>query len=985
MYIKEIKINGFKSFADKVNLQLNRNFTGIVGPNGSGKSNIVDALKWVMGEQSVKNLRGASGMTDVIFNGSNSRDKARSASVSLVLDNTDKSLPLDYSEIEIKRIVYKTGENEYYINKDKVRLKDITNLFIDSFSSKESLSIIPQGKISEILGGKPEDRRVILEEAAEVLKYKTRKEEALRKLAKTNENVSRVDMLISELESQVKPLEEQASKATIYKKNKEKLESIEVGLIASDIASLNEEFNLTRKEKEELSNVLVIETTDNSKEKVVLENLKLERTNLDLEVTNTQKELMDKSQELNTLNTEKELLKERSKYDKNSSDIQNKVNVLRESELEFNSKLSALDVKYNEGVAEEKKLADTLNTLNDEFNKFSVKVSELTNEINVCTRKKLELDSKREVILYNIENMSKIPYAVKSVLNNPSLNGIVSTIGGLIDVDEKFSVALDTALGASINNVVTKSDVDAKEAINYLKRNGKGRVTFFPLNLIKSKNIDSVTLDLVKQMEGFVGILSSLVRYDMKYENIILNQLGNIVVSDNIDNALIISKKINSRYRIVTLDGEIIHVGGSLTGGSAKSGNSFNDKTMLDKISSDVKVLEKELELKEEELKSNNEKLALIKDDIYKNNLEILRVKELNSNNLENLNLIKSSISNVQDEIKGLMADENDVSKELDDILSKYYEVEKSKNVLTVKMANLEKRRKELVSDIEEKESVLRKFDVKNRSSLERIKELEIKEARLNVNLDNLLNRLSEEYNMTFERARNNYELDIDIDIEEARGIISDLKREIKALGDVNLGSIEEFDRINKRYTFLSTQREDLKVSENNLLEIIRNMDDVMIDKFATTFKKVNQEFGKVFKELFGGGDAHLELTDPTNILETGIEIVANPAGKKPGNISLLSGGEKTLTAISLLFAIMNLKKVPFVILDEVESALDEVNVLKFGKYINAYKGKTQLLVITHKKKTMEFVDLLYGITMQESGVSKLVSVKLEDIEEVRE
>lgn len=978
MYIKEIKINGFKSFADKVNLELNRNFTGIVGPNGSGKSNIVDALKWVMGEQSVKTLRGSSGMTDVIFNGSLTRDKARSASVALVLDNSDKSLPMDYTEIEIKRVVYKTGENEYYINKEKVRLKDISDLFIDSFSSKESLSIIPQGKISEIIGGKPEDRRVIIEEAAEVLKYKKRKEESLRKLDKTNDNIERVDMIIRELEVQVAPLEEQAKKARVYKENKDKLESIEVGLLAYDIANFNEELITIKKEKEELSDSLSLESVSDANLKVDLENLKLERTNLDSEITNTQKLLIDTNTKLSNLNTEKELLKERSKYDKNSDEVQMNLNLLKESELKFKSELESLESKYNLSKDDKSNLESKLNNYNTKLYNLNSKVKVINDDINLCTKKKFELNSKKEILEYNIENMVKVPYAVKSVLSNPSLSGIIDRIGNLISVKDEYVNALDVVLGGASNFVVTKSDNDAKEAINYLKRNGKGRVTFFPLNLIKPKNIDSETLNLVKNLNGFVGVLGELVEFDKSYENIILNQLGNVLVSSNIDDALNISKKINSRYRVVSVDGEIVHVGGSLTGGSKNNNNSLNEKTELDSLINNIKLLEKDIEIKNEQLVNLNQNIEEIKTNIYNVNLELLKINEINEVSLKNINSLKNDINKISEEIKGLTIDDESGDSELNLILNSYYETEKLSKELDIKMVSLEKRRKDLIETIEEMETTIRKFDAKNRSVTERLNSLEVKETKLNVQLDSLLNRLSEEYSMTFERARNNYE--INIPIEEARSTISDLRREIKNLGEVNLASIDEFERVNKRYSFLTKQKEDLKVSEANLLGIINDMDDVMIDKFATTFKKVNNEFGRVFKELFGGGEAHLEMTNPSNVLETGVEIIANPAGKKPGSISLLSGGEMTLTAISLLFAVMNLKNVPFVILDEVESALDEVNVEKFGKYINAYKGKTQLLVITHKKKTMEFVDLLYGITMQESGVSKLVSVKLEDI-----
>lgn len=977
MYIKEIKINGFKSFASSVNLELSKNFTGIVGPNGSGKSNIVDALKWVMGEQSVKTLRGQNGMTDVIFNGSSSREAARSAKVEIVLDNTDKSLPLDFSEIEIKRVVYRTGENEYFINKEKVRLKDITDLFIDSFSSKESLSIIPQGKISEILGGNSFEKRGIIEEAAGVVKYKKRKEETLRKLARTNENIERVNMLINELSLNIEPLKKEKEKALIYKENKEKLESIEVGVLASDISTYNDEYTLVKNEKEKLELIISEESTSDIKERTLIEELRVKRSKLDEEVSSMQKELLLSAEELNELNSKKELLKERTKYDKESSLVKQRLSYLEEEKLKISTNLSKLNLELEESTRVLNQNTNKLNDLNNDLNKEKANVSKLTGKINELTKKKYDLVNRRDILLYNIENMTKVPYSVKSVLNNPSLRGIRNTIGSLIEVESTYTQAIETLLGGSTNYVVTESDISAKEAIDYLKTNNKGRVTFFPLNLIKPKYIDETSLNEVKNIKGFIGVASDLVTYDKEYVGIIKNQLGNSIVVDNIDNALIISKKINSKYRIASLDGEIIHIGGSLTGGSLnKSNSNFTDKSELDSINRNINSLINEISSCEESLKDTNNKLNDLVNMIYKTNLDVLSSTEKESNIKNSINLENESLNKITLELTSLGKDEG--TNELDEILNEYYEKEKNKKLLEQAIINKETLRKEVIEELEFKEETLKKYNSKNKENTDRLNNLNIKEAKLSVIIDNLLNKLSEEYNLTYERARNNYELNLNIN--EAKTLIGEIKRTLKNLGEVNLSSIEEYERVSKRYEFLSTQKEDLVTSEQNLLKIINDMDDIMIEKFATTFKKVNNEFMKVFKELFGGGSAKLELTDPTNMLETGIEIIANPPGKKPGVLSLLSGGEKTLTAISLLFAVMNLKDVPFVILDEVESALDEVNVEKFGEYINHYKGKTQLLVITHKKKTMEYVDSLYGITMEESGVSKLVSVKLEEI-----
>ncbi len=982
MYIKEIKLNGFKSFADKVNIELNRNFTGIVGPNGSGKSNIVDALKWVMGEQSVKTLRGEAGMTDIIFNGSASREEARSAVVSIVLNNEDRTLPIDYTEVEIKRVLYKTGENEYYINKEKVRLKDITELFLDSFSSKESLSIIPQGKISEILSDKPEERRTIIEEAAGVLKYKGRKEDTLKKLSRTNDNLSRINMIISELETQVAPLEEQAKKAKIYKENKEKLEKIEIALIANDIASLNDEFNLIKEEANDLRVKLATLSNTEIKEKTNLEKLKLKRTDLDTRISETQKSLMVETETLNNINNKKELLKERSKYNKDSDEVKNNLSRLKEEVFKRKASYEAIRLKYESELVKEKNLQSEVDNITTELNSINSEVDLLNNKIRELTNKKFELNSKKDIIVYNIENMSKIPYAVKSVLNNPSLNGIVDRIGSLISTSDIYATAIDTALGSQVNNIVTKTDTDAKEAVTYLKRNKKGRVTFYPMNLIKPKSIDPEILKVVETFDGFISIASKLVTYDNEYYNIIMNTLGNIIVVKTIDDAIKISKSISSRYRIVTLEGEIINVGGSLTGGSLNTNGVLNEKTELDNIVKNIKLITQELTTKESDLKEALYNQGVINNNLSKKNIELLKLKEANKVLLERVNDEFDTLTKTNDEVRDLSQENNASDSELDKILKEIYKVENRKNELERKLEDLINERTNIIEDIKEGETSSNKYESKVKEINTKLNSLNVKETKLNINLDNLLNKLNEEYTMTFEHARNNYTLEMEED--EARNTISDLKRLIKSLGEVSLNSIEEYERVSNRYNFLNEQKKDLEDSENNLLAIIREMDDIMIDKFASTFKKVNIEFGHVFKELFGGGDAHLEMTDPTNVLETGVLIVANPPGKKPGSINLLSGGEKTLTAISLLFAIMNLKNVPFVILDEVESALDEVNVDKFGSYINSYKGKTQLLVITHKKKTMEYLDLLYGITMQEKGVSKLVSVKLEDIEEVK-
>ena len=572
--------------------------------------------------------------------------------------------------------------------------------------------------------------------------------------------------------------------------------------------------------------------------------------------------------------------------------------------------------------------------------------------------------------------MSKIPYAVKAIVGNPTLRGIHDIIANVISTEREYSVMLDIALGASANNIITNDEACAKEAIEYLKSHNKGRATFFPLNVIKPKSVDPETLKSVSNIVGFVGIASDLVTYDTKYYNIVMNQLGNIIVAKDITTAIQISKKINHRYRVISLDGEIIHVGGIMTGGSVKSNNSYiTDKYELERLKISIDNINNNIKELDVKLDSKDKELDIIKNKNYSINIEIIKVNEEINNKVTLLRDKVSELESINNEIKNL-TDES-LDNELNNIINEYYENEKLKNEQEKLLDKYNNDKNELNISLNDLETAIKKSNQEYISLKNEISSLEIDITKLNMNLDNLLNRLNEDYNLGYERARSEYTLEIEENI--AREKVSNLRRKIKSLGDVNLGSIDEYDRIYKRVTFLTKQKEDLEKSQSDLLNIIDDMDNVMKDKFVTSFNNINTEFGKVFNTLFKGGSAHLELTDPDNIFETGIDIIAVPPGKNKKPLSLLSGGERTMTAISLLFSIMNLEKVPFVILDEVESALDENNATIFGEYLDNYKNKTQLLVITHKKKTMEFLDKLYGITMQESGVSKIVSVKLED------
>ena len=977
MYLKEIKISGFKSFADKTNITLDDNITCIVGPNGSGKSNIIDAVKWVLGEQSIKSLRGSNNMSDVIFAGSKSRSPLNLASVSLVFDNSDSYLKVPYTEISVTRKVFRSGENEYYLNNEKCRLKDIYDLFLDSGMGKYAFNIISQGEVSKIISDSPYERRTIFEEAAGVLKYKRRKEEALKKLEKTNENLTRVKDIIKELEEQIEPLKIQSEQASKYLKIKENLEQIEIALIANDLEKLNVLYHEQTKQIEDLTNEIIEKTTNITNDDIELEKKKQELEKITTNLTSLQQNLLILTKEEEKLNGEKNIIKERSKYDAEDVKVHENITNLKEQKLSLNNKL--LSIKTDLTILDNKikeVLKDNSNK-NNEYVSLNNTKEDIKNKISALENLKLQKEYKIKYLNDYIEN-SSFPVSIKRLLSNPKLIGIHNTISKLINIDEKYLLALDVSLGGAKDYLVVDNPNVAKTCINYLKENNLGRVTFFPLDVIKPRYIEDNILNVVNDMDGFIDILANLVSYDSNYKNIIFNQLGNVLVVDNIDNANKISKKINNKYKIVTLDGEIINVGGSITGGTVKKKSIISEKYELENLLTKKDMEEKEilsLKQKQEEIDKNIKKFENILYEIGKN--KILLTEEYNAKN-ENYKLLKNQLDRITLELNNLEdLEDNSINEEEEKILKKYYEVLKEKELVNKKIILLNEEKEKVSSLIEEYQAKYRLNNSNVRNLEEKKKTLEIENSKMSVKMDNLLNILSETYQMTFEKAKANYVLEEDIDV--ARKNVNSYKKELKEIGIVNLGAIEEYERVSKRYEFLTKQDNDLEEAITTLLKIINELDSVMEKEFIKTFKEIEIEFNNVFKELFKGGSAKLKLTDESNILETGVNIEVSPPGKKITSISLLSGGEKTLTAISLLFAVLNVKKIPFCLFDEVEAALDEANVDRVGTYFNKYIGKTQLIIITHKKKTMEYANTLYGITMQESGVSKLVSVKLVD------
>lgn len=976
MYLKSIRAQGFKSFADKLDLAINPGITGIVGPNGSGKSNIVDAVRWVLGEQSVKSLRGTNSMTDCIFSGSETREAQKRAMVALTFDNYDKYLNSEFKEVEIKRIVYSSGENEYYINNLRVRLKDIMDLFIDSGAGNSSFNIISQGNVTDIVNSKSLDRRTIFESAAGVLKYKKRKEESLKKLEKTEENLTRIKLIIDELSKSVNPLKEQSIVAKKYLEIKKDLENIDIALIVKDITDINSEYKILKKEIENLKEKLL--TLKNVEIDSKIEKIKLSSLELEDKINNKNEELLKINNLLNDLISEKQITIERQKYEANANVLDTNLLKLKEQELQYQKNIDVSKKEVDEietSINDERK---KIEEVKDKLLVLNVKRSTINNSLQDCNKNSYLLQNKIEILENNILNAENTPVSVRNILNNPRLYGIHNTIGKLLEIPDKYVVAADIALGNASNFIVVDDDSVAINAINFLKDKKLGRATFFPLNIIKSRNIPMNVLDDIKKIKGYIGVFSELVNFNEKYRNIIENQLGQVIVVENANTLNVIGKLVDYKYRIVSLDGEIQNAGGSITGGTSKKNSMLNEKNELNKLKDEYNSLSINIKSLTEELDKYDNDIAELEEKEKVLNKYVILLNDELFNKKTRLSRLTDEFKNLSSELTGIDdLKNNKLNEHLVKLLEDINTKTKEKELIEKELKKLALDKNNIVDEINILEKKQREDNASYNLVNNELKDKEVICAKLEVKLDNLLEILTDEYNLTYEYASVSYNLDMEVDL--ARDKVKSLKRELDSLGNVNLGSIDEYERISKRYDFLNNQRNDLENSSDELKDIIKQMDDIMIEKFKNTFGKIKEEFSKIFKLMFKGGTGELKLSNPDDLLNTGIDIIAVPPGKKINSPVSLSGGEKALTAICLLFAMLKVKPSPFVILDEAEAALDEVNVDMFGKYLVREKEHSQFIVITHKKRMMEYADCLYGITMQESGVSKIVSAVLED------
>ena len=1181
MYLKRLEMQGFKSFADKTVLEFMPGITSVIGPNGSGKSNVSDAIRWVLGEQSMKSLRGTKS-EDIIFAGTQNRKSLGFAEASLIFDNSDGKLPVEYTEVTVTRKIYRSGESGYFINKTPCRLKDVLELFMDTGIGKDGYSIIGQGKIDEILSNKSEDRRHIFEEAAGIVKYRVRKAETEKKLEHTKLNLMRINDILSEIELNIEPLKNQAEKAKKYLNLREELKDIEVGLFIHNINSYKEKLQKIIEDEDifKSQNEEALETMKKISE--LKEKLKQEIDEITLKIENTQNLGLESEKEKERLNSEINITKERivnnkenfSRYDieieeikarileleeekktkleKKSNMFSNKEKFqkeLEEKEKELEKLTKKLSSKELEIEEKKKKVEENIDKKYEKLNNISTIEANLENiekrkkqvnseiDFNISeldgtriTREEIskkfqEIESKRNEIVKSLDKISsekekaeskikeyddtifrlsseyrikesrlkflketekeKEGYirSVKSLLldcekNENLKKGSHGVLANIIKTPKEYETAIEMALGAALQNIVTDTEEDAKKLVEHLRKNNLGRASFLPITSVKGKKLEKYNS---KGIDGILGIASDLVEFDKKYEQIALSFLGRTVIVDDMNNAIALAKKNNYSFRIVTLKGDLINPSGAITGGSVaqKTVNILGrareiedlekelekikakieqsekekqeyldsnenvieeitaletslqdidityatDKQKLLAVEENISKIQKRLEkLKEEITDLDNQKQENIKnkeqeetdiEKIEKENKELNIVIEqfadLNKDNqtyIDDLNMditnLKISVSSfdesessIDEIVERIDLDINNNNTSIDNKIKQKENINKDNELLEKSIKDLEEKIKETdekVNNSGEEVNKLKQERINKNNELsktekdyesqfevieglkEQLVKIDVKKEKLEQDIENIVNKLWEEYEIT---PNNAVDYKKPENVQATTKQVNSLRNKIKDLGSINIDSIEEYNQTKQRYDFMCEQRLDLEDGIAKLKKVIQDMTSTMKTQFAKQFEIINNNFGEVFKELFGGGKAELKLTDEENILECGIDINVQPPGKKLQNMTLLSGGEKAFTAIALLFAILKINPSPFCVLDEIEAALDDVNVYRYADYLKKFTNNTQFLVITHRKGTMEAADTVYGITMEKSGISKLLSMKL--------
>ncbi len=1189
MFLKRLDLQGFKSFPEKVKLEFHPGITAVVGPNGSGKSNVSDAVRWVLGEQRAKELRGDK-MEDVIFAGTETRKPLGFAEVTMVLDNSDGRLPVDYTEVQVTRRVYRSGENEYYLNGTSCRLKDIRELFMDTGIGREGYSIIGQGRIDEILSSKSEERRKIFEEAAGIIKFKTRKKEALIKLEREEQNLLRVEDIITELESRIEPLERESKIAKEYLACKEQLKHAEISMFCTDADRLEknlEDFTMKIRISQEQMEQALARASQKREEAAALrkaseaETERIQQLNdavsaAATEIEKTEGAIRLAEEQNDTLTKtisrlEGEKTKRQEKITSNTEElrvVKSKMNAVRLLMEEEQKKLADLEAKHQALGEKVDAKGERAESFKDEIFEEIRRATEAKGEISkreamqqsflnrkkqlaeekslmqgrqdqqkvhLAAVEKQEADAKRQqsylerdiaglendckeaqeqaAALEAKQNRGKIAFSetnsrlklltelekehegfygsVKAVLSwqEKENHGICGAVGQLLKVEEAYEVAIEAALGGALQHIVTETEEDAKAAIRFLKERKQGRATFLPLTAVRGSGLEGRQPILSER--AVIGTAADLVEYDARYKGIVTYLLGRIVVVDGLDAAVALAKKYHHSYKMVTTEGDIMNPGGSMTGGSMakKNTNIFGRSREIrtlqeqsEKIAAALQTLEERLAETREDLEDSQNTLLERKMGLQKHLLEMQNLAEekertaaLVKEQEEKLRLIaveESQIASQLEMAEAEMQTQRDIiskaeaavdqaNAELEKFQSDLEAERNEKDALSAKIMDcrisisgngktllahedqvlrLQKENKTLQEEItaleaeqvasgegsaakqEEKEVLRQKAEdlrakqeelqaslreaAQNRNHLSaavsaaessvleaseesgklknELYRLETNQERTALERDNLFEKLWEEYEFTYQMAKE-YAIATEETYGQLKAAAKELRNRIKAMGDVNVNAISQYQEVKERYTFLTTQREDIRTAQEKLEEIIRTLSEQMEDQFTKQFAVISDNFSRVFSEMFGGGKAYLKLSDTTHVLESDIEIIAQPPGKSLQNMQLLSGGERALTAIAILFSILHMKPSPFCILDEIEAALDDANVTRYAAYLTKFSKETQFIVITHRKGTMEYADIMYGVTMQEKGVSKLLSVNFAEQESVLE
>ena len=966
MFLKRIELQGFKSFADKTVIQFDQDITGIVGPNGCGKSNVNDAIRWVLGEQSVKSLRSGTNMSDIIFSGSEYRKPVNMARVTLVFDNSTRVFDSDFDEIEITRqILRANNEASYFINKTPCRLKDINDLVMDTGLGKDSLSIITQGNISSFADAKPEDRRSLFEEAAGVAKYKKRKKASLSKLEQTKENLDRLQDILDELERQIGPLEKQAKKAEKYISLREKLSKIEISVLVEDIDQYNEKINQINKELFDIQAMHTSENAELLKQETRLESIRKEMYALDKQINELQGKYTKAMEENYQLERRKIEQDEKRKY-------MLKVADKKARQKEIQAMLEEARFEYQDRHQRLMQTQQDLNNRRNIVNDLKTKISKARYESDQAKNILTQLQNRRQVL----ENMMKQPFAhqqgVRSVMQaKNSLSGVYGVVSELLIAHADKALAVNAALGGSIYQIITKNEADARNAISFLKRNRSGRATFLPLSVCHPRKMNEQVITIASTSPGFLGFASECVDCKEIFDPVKERLLGNVIVVDTLQNANETAKRLRYAYKIVTLDGDIVHTGGSMTGGVTK--NQSTPVTMrqeLDTINSKIEGQKIKADSCLNETDILTQKLQKENDAIVTLQIELAKLENIYATK-------KAKYDSILAEYQELGVDiEENAELAQDDLVVQMSKMHAVLDSLSLEIQSLRQSRFDKGNDAEQLENQIRLVRREMNSKQSQIHNYEMEVVKVKTQLENALNRLSTDYEMTYEYALTKKE---NVEIESAKEEVIQLRQSISRLGNVNLDAPNEYKEVKERFDFMTSQKEDLEKASQQILAAIDEMDQTMISQFTDMFNKINAELDGVFKAMFGGGRASLSMVDPDDVLNTGIDIDVQPPGKMVKNIQTFSGGEKALIAISVLFAILKARTMPLCIFDEVEAALDQANVERFARYLSHYRGQSQFIAVTHRPGTMEQCDTLYGVTMQKDGVSKVLKVQLKD------